>query len=104
MLDHFQAMVKTLCGRLRGHGDPQENGGSTYSFDMSRENPLAAEVYQTLARLRGELSDLRAKVEAYNLENPDEATPDLVTVYFGQFVQAAENEAVVLEADGDNDG
>lgn len=104
MLDHFQAMVKTLCGRLRGHGDPQENGGSTYSFDMSRESPMAAEVYQTLARWRSELSALRTKVEAYNLENPDMATPDLVTVYFGQFVQSAELEGPVLETDGDNDG
>lgn len=102
MLDHFQAMVKTLCGRLRGHGDPQENGGSTYSFDMSRENPLAPEVYQTLARARGELSALRSKVEAYNFEHPDEATPDLVTVYFGQFVQTAETEGSMLETDGDN--
>ncbi|HEY6728484.1 MAG TPA: hypothetical protein VI197_30950 [Polyangiaceae bacterium] len=104
MLDHFQAMVKTLCGRLRGHGDPQENGGSTYSFDMSRENPMAREVYQTLTRLRSELSELRSKVEAYNSENPDEATPDLVTVYFGQFVQTADTEGSVLETDGDNHG
>lgn len=102
MLDHFQAMVKTLCGRLRGHGDPEENGGSTYSFDVSREHPMAREVYQTLAQLRRQLSALRGRVEAYNLEHPDEATPDLVTVYFGQFVRTAELDA--LETNGNNHG
>src|SRR5690606_37791781 len=102
MLDHFQAMVKTLCGRLRGHGDPEENGGSTYSSDVSREHPMAREVYQTLAQLRRQLSALRGRVEAYDLEHPDEATPDLVTVYFGQFVRTAELDA--LETNGNNHG
>lgn len=103
MLDHFQSLVKTLCCRLRGQGDPEENGGSTYSFDISRDHPLSAEVYRTLARLRSELSELRARVESHNAQTPNEVTPDLVTVYFGQFVQTDEADAT-LEANGDNDG
>jgi hypothetical protein len=88
MLDHFQAMVKTLCGRLRGDGDPATSGGSTYSFDMAVEHPLAPRVYGTLERIRTELTALRAEVERYNAERPDERTPELVTIYVGQHVQS----------------
>lgn len=90
MLDHFQAVVKTLCARLSGRGAPDENGGSTYSFDIGRDHPLAAEVYQVLGRLRKELSELRDLVEKHNAAHTEEPTPDMVTVYFGQFVRAEE--------------
>jgi hypothetical protein len=86
MLDHFQAMVKTLCARLRGEGDPTTSGGSTYSFDMAAEHPLAARVYGTLERIRTELTALRAEVERYNAEHPSDLTPELVTIYVGQHV------------------
>lgn len=86
MLDHFQAMVKTLCARLRGEGDPATSGGSTYSFDMAPAHPLAARVYGTLERVRTELTALRAEVERYNAEHADEPTPELVTIYVGQHV------------------
>jgi hypothetical protein len=89
MFDHFRALVLTLCTRLRGSDDASKNGGSTYSFDVSPEHPLAPDVYCTLARLRAELSSLRARVEAYNTQNPD-PNNDLVTVYFGQFIQRKE--------------
>ena len=86
MLDHFQAMVKTLCARLRGEGDPTISGGSTYSFDVAAEHPLAARVYGTLERVRTELTALRAEVERYNAEHSGEPTPELVTIYVGQHV------------------
>ncbi len=86
MLDHFQAMVKTLCARLRGEGDARTNGGSTYSFDLADEHPLASRVLGTLERVRGELSALRTEVERYNAEHVDEPTPELVTIYIGQHV------------------
>lgn len=89
MFDHFRALVLTLCTRLRGSDDANRNGGSTYSFDVSPEDPLAPDVYDTLSRVRRELSALRARVEAYNSEHPD-PTRDLVTVYIGQFVQSKE--------------
>lgn len=89
VFDHFRALVLTLCTRLRGSEDASKNGGSTYSFDVSPEHPLAPDVYGTLARTRRELSALRARVEAYNVEHPELST-DLVTVYVGQFVQSNE--------------
>jgi hypothetical protein len=88
MLDHFQALVKTLCARLRGEGDPKTSGGSTYSFDVAPEHPLAARVYGTLERVRTELSGLRAEVERYNTEHPGEPAPELVTIYIGQHVRS----------------
>ena len=92
MLDHFQAMVKTLCARLRGEGDSKTSGGSTYSFDMAPEHPLAPRVYGTLDRVRTELSALRAEVEQYNAEHPEEPTPELVTIYVGQHVRREDTE------------
>jgi hypothetical protein len=89
MFDHFRALVLTLCTRLRGTDDASRNGGSTYSFDVSPEHPLAPDVYDTLARTRRELSALRARVEAYNADSPETAN-DLVTVYVGQFIQTKE--------------
>lgn len=94
MLDHFQAVVRTLCSRLRGAGDGARNGGSTYSFDMAPDHPLAPDVYEVLSRSRKELSELRARVEAYNAEHPEQTTPDLVTVYVGQFVRTETVEVV----------
>ena len=88
MLDHFQAMVKTLCARLRGDGDPKTSGGSTYSFDVAPEHPLSSRVYGTLERVRNELTSLRADVERYNTDHPDEPAPELVTIYVGQHVRS----------------
>jgi hypothetical protein len=87
MLDHFRALVLTLCNRLRGVDDASRNGGSTYTFDVSPHHPLAPEVYSTLARVRQELSTLRARVETYNQKHSDEELTELVTTYVGQIVQ-----------------
>lgn len=89
MFDHFRALVLTLCARLRGSEDATTNGGSTYSFDICAEHPLAPDVYGILARTRRELSALRARVEEYNAQHPV-SNQDLVTVYVGQFVQSKE--------------
>lgn len=101
MLDHFQALVKTLCSRLRGQGEPQDNGGSTYSFDISPDHPLAGEVYGQLQRLRAELSALRARVEHYNAAHPEETARELVTLYVGQHVQSERLDNEALEREGD---
>jgi len=104
MLDHFQALVKTLCGRLRGQGDPGTSGGSTYSFDMAAGHPLAGEVYTQLQRIRAELSALRARVERHNRAHPGDATPELVTIYVGQHVQSERHEAETRDSEsGDTD-
>jgi hypothetical protein len=97
MLDHFQALVKTLCSRLRGQGGPHASGGSTYSFDVAPEHPLAAEVYGQLQRLRNELSALRTRVEQHNASHPHDVSRELVTIYVGQHVQSE-------RSDGDHAG
>jgi hypothetical protein len=84
MLDHYQAVVRTLCARLRGEGAAATSGGSTYSFDVWASHPLAGEVKGTLARLRNQLGELWDRVEAHNraLGLPPEY--ESVTVYAGQ--------------------
>jgi hypothetical protein len=101
MLDHFQALVKTLCARLRGQGDAKTCGGSTYSFDTAPSHPLAAEVYGQLQRMRGELSALRTRVEEYNTQHPDEPAWELVTIYVGQHVQGEPVETAAAEREHD---
>jgi len=101
MLDHFQALVKTLCSRLRGQGDPACSGGSTYSFDLAPQHPLAAEVLGQLQRIRSELSELRARVELHNSSHPEDEAPDQVTIYVGQCVASERRET---DADVDAGG
>jgi hypothetical protein len=90
MLDHFRALVLTLCNRLHGVDDASRNGGSTYTFDVSPHHPLAPEVYGALARIREELSALRGRVETHNRQHPEEELTELVTTYVGQLVQPKE--------------
>lgn len=86
MLDHFQAVVNTLCSRLRGNSDAATSGGSTYTFVVSPGHPLAHDVYGQLQRSRQELSALRTRVDEYNAEHPLD-TSERVVVYVGQYVQ-----------------
>jgi len=86
LLDHFQALVRTLVTRLRGDADPQRNGGSTYGFELGPKHPLASDVYGFLDRTRRELSALRQRVEDFNQDNPQEPRSERVTLYFGQHV------------------
>jgi hypothetical protein len=88
VLDHFQAVVRTISQRLQAgtrssHLDDAV-GGSTYSFDVWPEHPLAAEVKSTLKNLRNAQIALRKRVETYNasLKRPAEYTQ--VVVYVGQ--------------------
>lgn len=95
VFDHYQAVVQTICARLRDDGPPvskAETGGSTYTFDVTREHPLADEVYGMLARFRESASELRARVEAHNREHGLAASHDRVVVYGGQTVIAREAE------------
>lgn len=88
MLDHFEAVVATLCDRLAViDGAPEgaiEGGGSTYQFDVWPGHPLRAEVAGQLAELRARLGALRARVDAHNegVERP--VGVERVTVYCGQ--------------------
>jgi len=93
MFDHFQALVQTLCCRLRGElpdvtvdsTPPQESiGGCTYTFDLWQDHPFAAEVIETLSRYRDRLSELRTRVEAYNEEVGIPPRFEQFTCYAGQ--------------------
>src|SRR5690606_5483080 len=94
VFDHFQAMVRTVTGRLQrqpARTDLEDVvGGSTYTLDVWRGHPMYTEVLGTLKRLRDELGNLRARVETWNGSNPRHDAMESVTVYFGQFI--SENE------------
>lgn len=88
VFDHVQAMVQTICQRLRGaaqvpNGDEQL-GGSTYTFDVWDGHPLAHEVEASLARFRREHTDLRERVDAYNRQHGRPEAYRQVVLYAGQ--------------------
>jgi hypothetical protein len=90
VLDHYQALVKTICQRLQrgsAHGDHAEAvGGSTYTLDVWPGHPHYERALSCLTRMRDELGGLRAEVEAHNAgrDMPDDAVR--VVVYAGQCV------------------
>ena len=95
VFDHFKAMVTTVIGRLRKDSEAADLadrvGGSTYTVSIWPGHPFADEVYATLGRLRGELSDLRERVSKVNQEQgvPDEHTR--VVIYLGQCLTNEQN-------------
>jgi hypothetical protein len=94
VFDHFKAMVKTIIARIEGRTPPELAdgiGGSTYTMDVWDGHPLTSEVYGTLARLRGELSELRARVQAFEEPQPEAFTR--AVIYVGQSLTAETNEA-----------
>lgn len=90
VLDHFQALVTTVCQVLRGRTDHEHRedviGGYTYTFDVWPSHPLADEVYGTLREHRARLSELRARVDAYNEEHGRPPELEEVVVYGGQTI------------------
>jgi hypothetical protein len=97
VFDHFQALVTTLTMklRLREAGTVPEEwvGGSTYSFDVSREHPLFGEVTGFLSATRERAVSLRARVFEVNQARPV-APSDLlrVVVYVGQSILGIEDQ------------
>jgi len=90
MFDHYQAVVSTLCQRLQTLPEPSSLedtvGGSTYTFKVWAEHPHYREVLDCLKNARQALTNLRAKVEAYNLQQGSPTETLAVTVYTGQGV------------------
>ncbi len=85
VLDHVQAVVQTICQRLRADGAGNV-GGSTYSFDVWGGHPLEASVKAQLAELRGKLGGLRLEVDAYNRAHGLPNEYEQVITYVGQCV------------------
>jgi DNA-binding MarR family transcriptional regulator len=90
LLDHYQAMVRSICAKLnRGLTSARFDdriGGSTYSFDVWVDHPFAERIYGLLAEHRRTLSDLWNEVSAYNAAEKQGQPVDRVTFYFGQMV------------------
>ncbi|HEX6245670.1 MAG TPA: hypothetical protein VFZ61_32320 [Polyangiales bacterium] len=105
VFDHFQAVVQTICQRLRTGSaedpDAKAIGGSTYSFDLWPGHPLEQEVKAQLSAIRTQCSALRQRVEAINAASP-RGTAQQVVFYAGQCVLDSEAEGSRQE-NGDDD-
>jgi hypothetical protein len=106
VFDHVQAMVQTICQRLSSGaavpGGSESVGGSTYSFDVWDEHPMAAEVQAALARFRAEHTALRERVEAFNREHELPARYRQVVVYGGQCLLERENGGAQVAPEGND--
>ena len=94
VLDHFQALVAAVCVKLRtgtSRSAPDDaTGGGTYTFDVWPGHPLEEEARTMLAKVRAQVIDLRARVDAHNRGEaaPSATTP--VVFYMGQYVKSDE--------------
>lgn len=95
VFDHFKAMVNTVTCRLRedraAASLADRVGGSTYTLEVWPGHPLEQEAYDTLMRLRAELSDLRRRVNRENHQRPSPEHLTNVLVYVGQCVIPHDN-------------
>jgi len=98
VLDHFQAVVRAICVKLRLGASRstlgEAVGGSTYTFDVWRGHPLEHEARSTLTRLREQIAGLRERIDRYNATHPQppESSDREVTVYVGQFVKTNDDD------------
>ena len=96
VLDHFQAMVSTICVRLRhGASDAARNetsGGTTFTFDVWPGHPLDGEVRGLLAEVRARAYALRDRVDSHNAQSGERREREPVVFYAGQYVKADELE------------
>jgi len=96
VFDHFQAMVKTICCRMRDDiatSNPGDMvGGSTYTLDIWPGHPLEKETCATLSRLRASLVDLRRRVEEHNAAQGVPVQHNQVVLYVGQCLIPQDNE------------
>lgn len=87
VFDHLQAVVQTICARLRVldvAGVGEETGGSTFSYNIWPGHPMESEVRQQLAQHRARLKDLKDRVERHNGSAPRPNEHERVTAYVGQ--------------------
>jgi hypothetical protein len=94
VLDHFRAVAVMIASKIRaGLSGAQANdrsGGSTFTFTVHPEHPLAAEVYALLAQTRSSTQALWDRVAAHNAAHPpDEIRSERVVFYAGQYVAPA---------------
>jgi hypothetical protein len=94
-LDHYHALVRTLCSRLtRGDAtNPDQSGGATYTFEVWPGHPDEGTVLGTIGRIRRELTALRERVDAHNARVGIPTNHDRVTCYAGQYVSPQTGES-----------
>ncbi len=102
VFDHLQAVVQTVCQKLRqtslASTGSDAIGGSTYSFDIWPGHPLQAEVEGQLGEFRKRTGELMRRVEAYNAEHGLKREYQQVVHYAGQCIVERELEL----GDGDS--
>jgi len=89
LLDHFHALVRTICQKLRVGAESAASdtvGGSTYTFAVWPGHPKRDEVLGALRRFRETLSALRTEVDRVNERAGVPADYEQVVVYGGQSV------------------
>jgi hypothetical protein len=88
IFDHFQAMVKTICCRLREDrtmpGTRDTVGGSTFTIDVWPGHPNEEQVHSTLANFRSILVELRRQTDEFNAAHGIPEQHDQVVLYVGQ--------------------
>jgi hypothetical protein len=89
LLDHFHALVRTICQKLRltpesAAGDTV--GGSTYTFAVWPGHPLRDEVVSGLQRIREQFTELRTRVDVQNVARGVPDDYEQVVFYCGQSV------------------
>jgi hypothetical protein len=94
LLDHYQALVRSMCAKLeagRSAAQPDDRiGGSTYTFDVWPGHPQRERVSALLASQRTALSTLWNEIGAHNQKHPRSGPLERITFYFGQLVSTEE--------------
>jgi hypothetical protein len=95
ILDHYHALVRTICQKLRAEPEssPADTvGGSTYTYAVWPGHPLRDEVLGSLKQFREMFGALRGRVDEHNRQHGVPGTYEQVIVYGGQSVTEEENE------------
>ena len=91
VLDHYQALVTSVCQKLTDRGPmarpADTTGGSTWSLDVWPDHPLEAEAKGTLRRVRTEMEDLRRRIDEHNAHETAPPARERVLVYLGQSIR-----------------
>jgi hypothetical protein len=94
VLDHFQALVRTICAKLALEPTARADdtvGGSTYTFVVWPEHPQYTEVLDHLRSFRRTQSALRRRVDEHNASHGIPRKHIKVIAYAGQSVIEHEN-------------
>lgn len=97
VLDHFRAVATAIATKVRaglsGARASDSVGGSTFTFTVTPDHPLGAEVRDLFRRTRLEAQELWNRVSAHN--DAHETAPDQttrITFYVGQSIETPDTE------------